>query len=480
MLRYKHSVALMLALLLCGPSFLAASAEGLNLSLQFSDGTTVRPEAVDRQDAYWARVHPGTPLDHVLLTFDGEEGADYRPASGSYLSFPDAGSGMTGAAYVPLQCMDSQGSLIRTIRLYVSTSLVAEAGQEEEISLTARLTQDAPLLDMNGQPHALSGTLARDTLVHVTGKRLTDQGVLCRVELNGEVVYVTESAVSYDSLDVYDSLNQLFSPDDSGDHALRYAVTAYEAGIRSGKGNNDRNLLGRTGKNMLVFVFSKIMDDDGKLLDLVYCPEMSLFGYIHDSQLTFLTAEEAEKLFQDGSVQEQDAEFQEAVVQTETSLFSYPDVKSAVIAGLPNGKTVYVYTRISGTEAGWYLAQADELLGYVPESCLLLTDEKKPASESLIRQRDDQSLNSRYAAVLSAEVLLYASPSLGAACAGRVHSGDILTVQEDHIEGDGLSWYLVSAGDLSGYVLEKQTERLLIGSYLLGAAESDEVNKGHE
>ena len=449
-----------------------SSAEGMNISLVFEDGTVMQPETVSgRQDAYWATVSAGTPMDHVLLRFEGQDGMLYTPQSGTYVSFPDAGSRLSSAACLPIQCMDPRGNLVKTIRLYVSYAAYVLDEQEETMNMSAVLTEDAPVLDSSGQPHALSGTLAKGTVVRVTGKRSGEQGSLCRVELNGELVYLPETALSFDSPELEMSLNQLFSPENPEDHGFTCAVTVYEAGIRSGKGNTDKNLLGRVNKNTLVFVFSRIYDDDGKLLDLVYCPELGLFGYIHDTQLRMLTSEEAENWSTASSAEEQDAEFQEATVQNDTRLFSYPDDDSAVIAELPKGKSVYAYTHITGVDENWYLAQADDRLGYIPESSLTLTNEKRPASDLLTDLMEDQGLKSGYAVVLSPEILLYQTPSLSASCVGRAVGGEILKVVEEDITAEGLSWYLVSSGTLQGYVLREQTERLLIGSYLLGGAE---------
>ena len=341
----------------CMPAF---SAEGMNISLMFSDGTAIQPEAVPGMpDAYWAVVGINTPKNQVLLRFEEQAGMRYSPKSGSYVSFPDAGSRLSSAAYLPLQCMDAQGNVVRTIRLYVSSAAYVLDSEEETLNLSAVLKEDAPVLDSNGQPHALSGTLAKGTVVRVTGKRESEQGPLCRVELNGELVYLSEAALSFDAPELAMSLDQLFSPENPEDHGFTCAVTTYEAGIRSGKGNTDKNLLGRVSKNTLVFVFSRMSDDDGKLLDLVYCPELGLFGYIHDTQLRILTSEEAESQFTATSEEEQNTEFQEAAVQTDTRLYSYPDQNSAVIAELPRGKAVYAYTRITGADENWYLAQAD-------------------------------------------------------------------------------------------------------------------------
>ena len=479
MLKNKYLSILTAVMISLPVLFIRAShAEGLNISLLFSNGLMARPETVTgQQDAYWFTVSADTPLDNVLLQIESQNGEQYSPQSGTYLSFPDAGSRLAGAAYVPVHCMDAQGRLIRTIRLYVSTARSVSGEEEEKINLPARLVQDTQVLDGEGNPHALSGTLAKDTLVRVTGKRFSEQGALYRVDLNGELVYVPESALSFDPSDVSLSLGQVFSPEDPDDNGFTYAVTVYEAGIRSGKGNNDRNLLARARKNTLVFVFSRIPDDDGKLLDLVYCPSLGLFGYIHDTQLKILTAEEAETMFSVSNSQDEDTEFQEASVQEDTQLFSYPDSKSEVIAALAAGRTVYVYTRIDSSDGGWYLSQADDLLGYVKESNLLLTNEKKPASDLLTGFSEDQALKTRYAAVISSEILLYEAPSLSAACVGRVSNGEILTVQSDHLEAEGLDWVLVSAGDLQGYVLGDQTERLQIGSYLLGTAGYGEAEK---
>ena len=481
MLKEKYLLALAVIIFVFSAAAPAAPAAAeMDITLRFSDGTEVRPLPAQEKDSYWFQAAPGTPLDQVTVIFNEESGARYSLRSGQTVSFPDAGNSLTGAAYVPLQQLDEQGSPVRTVRLYVSTSPVPVPGGEEDADQIAKLVQDTPLLDIEGSPHALSGTLAKDTVVHVTGRRKTDRGVLCRVDLNGEIVYVPEGSLSFDTSELYASLHQLFSPQDEEDRGLTVAVTAYEAGIRSGKGNNDRNLLGRTAKNMPVFVFSRVTDDDGKLLDLVYCPEMDLFGYIHESQLTFPTEEEARTMFAGSPEEEQDGEFQQAVVIQDTQLFSYPDMKSASVSALPSGKTIFVYTRIAGNGENWYLAQADELLGYIPENDLQMTEEKSPVSAGLILQREDQSLNSRYAAMLAGEILMYASPSLSAGCVSRLQKGEILTVLEDHIVSEGLSWYRVSAGGMTGYVLEDQTERLLIGSYLLGAMDQDEVKNRNE
>ena len=454
----------------------AYGAEDLSITLVFSNGIQVQAETVEGQpDAFWARAAAGTPLDHVLVRFDGPDGMRFIPQSGTYLSFPDAGSRLQNAAYVPVQCTDIRGSLIRTVRLYVSTMENADRGSEEEISSSAVLVQDAPLLDADGRPHALSGTLAKGTTVRVTGKRLIESGALYRVDLNGELAYVPESAVSFDSAELNLSLERLFSQEDPDDRGFTCAVTIYEAGIRSGKGNNDRNLLARIGKNTLVFVFSRIPDDDGKILDLVSCPETGTFGYIHDTQLRMLSAEEAENLFLSGD-DAQDTEFREALVRENTHLFAYPDRDSAVMADLQEGQTIYVYTRISGNGENWYLMQVDDLLGYVQETALQMTDEKKPAGDLLADIREDQSLFSRYAVAVSSEILLYESPSLSAPCAGRISGGEILTILEENLAAEGMDWYMVSAGDVRGYVLRGQTERLLIGSYLLGGSGNKEAD----
>ncbi len=480
----KNKYLLFLTAVLIGLSMAcmpASLAEDMNISLMFSDGTAIQPEAVPGMpDAYWAVVGVNTPKDQVLLRFEEQAGMRYSPKSGSYVSFPDAGSRLSSAAYLPLQCMDAQGNVVRTIRLYVSSTAYVLDSEEETLNLSAVLKEDAPVLDSNGQPHALSGTLAKGTVVRVTGKRESEQGPLCRVELNGELVYLSEAALSFDAPELAMSLDQLFSPENPEDHGFTCSVTTYEAGIRSGKGNTDKNLLGRVSKNTLVFVFSRMSDDDGKLLDLVYCPELGLFGYIHDTQLRILTSEEAESQFTVSTEEEQNTEFQEAAVQTDTRLYSYPDQNSAVITELPRGIAVYAYTRITGAEENWYLAQADDQLGYVPESSLAMTNEKRPASDLLTDLREDQGLKSRYAVVRSSEVLLYDAPSLSASCAGRAAGGEILKVLEEDLTAEGLNWYLVSCGELRGYVLRDQTERLLIGSYLLGGAERGEAGNADE
>ena len=455
-----------------------SGAEEIKITLLFANGAEVQAEPVDGDpDALWARAAAGTPLDQVRILLDGQDSMRCVPESGTSLSFPDAGSRLTNAAFVPLQLLDSNGGLIRTVRLYVSTVDHADHGSEEETNEPAVLIQDAPLLDADGNPHMLTGTLAKGTMVRVTGKRQSEQGPLCRLELNGELVYVPESAVSFDSAELDLSLERLFAEEDPDDRGFTYAVTLYEAGIRSGKGNNDKNLLARAGRNTLVYVFSRIPDDDGKILDLIYCPEVGVFGYIHDTQLRMLTAEEAESLLLSGEDHDdQDAEFREAAVSADAHLFSYPDQASTVIADLPEGQTIYVYTRITGNGENWFLTQVDDLLGYVPENAVRMTEENKPAENLLADIGEDQALASRYAVALSSEILLYETPSLSAPCAGRILGGEILSVLEEIPSAGGMDWYLVRAGNLQGYVLRMQTERLMIGSYLLGGPENKEAD----
>ena len=62
----------------------AYGAEDLSITLVFSNGIQIQAETVDGQpDAFWAKAAAGTPLDHVLVRFDGPDGMRLIPQSGT-------------------------------------------------------------------------------------------------------------------------------------------------------------------------------------------------------------------------------------------------------------------------------------------------------------------------------------------------------------------------------------------------------------
>ncbi len=459
----------------------ASAADDMIFSLRFSDGTVLTPETADQlPDVYWLQVPAGTDLNHVVLLISAKPGEYWTPQSGTAVSFPDAGFSLTQAAFVPVQCLDGQNRPVRTVRLYVSTKAdlrtAAAAVSDEILDAGAKLNRETQILDRSGSPHALAGTLAAGTQVRVTGRRTAGQTVLYRIDLNGENTYLPQEALTF-------SEENAVPADMSGADAVEamnrdgfyYAVTLYETGIRSGKGNNDKNLLGRAGKNVLMIVFSRVLDDDGKLLDLIFCPQMNLFGYVHDSQLKSLTEEEANAMFApDAAPTDQGNEFQEAVFRKEAALYSYPDRNSAVLETAAAGESVFLYTQITAAEGAWYLAQKGDVLGYAAQEDILISLNPNAASAGPVTQRDNPALVSRYAAVSVSELLVYASPSLNAACIGRLPSGELMTIREEEISAEGMDWYHIGTADLDGYVLRDQTERLLIDSYLLTRTKREE------
>ena len=456
-------------------AFTAARAdEPLHIVLVFPDGTQAQAAALEsRHDVYVAYAPESAAAGQVILQVSGGGAASCSPQSGSRLYIPVSGGDASSAAYLPISLMDGQGTVFRRIRLYLSAgspSSAAENGMEEKISAYAALTRDAELLDAQGNVHPLSGTLARDTLVHLTAVRTLAQGEkLYRVDINGEIAYLPENALSFTVQDQNLSLSALQNAAGSGE-PVAFAVTLYETGIRSGKGNTDRNLLGRAPKDELVLVFSRMMDDDGKLLDLVYCPSMNLLGYAHDTQLRHLAQEDLSGLLdQSGGTKGQMPEFTDAYTADETPLFAYPDRNSAAVTQLEKGKKVFLYTCIQNADGYWYMAQADEALGYLPSDIVIAqyrASSSGPESALSEAGANDAAL-SRFALSGKTGILLYAAPSLTAECAGRLGSGELLLITEDRVEAEGLSWLRVDTGMGSGYVLAEQTERLMIGSYLL-------------
>ncbi len=433
---------------------MSVSAMALEVTVLDEDGR----EAVmtgfehDGLPAWWAELPEGSAFDGLSVRLSDDSG---EPASFT-VSLPDAGADYDSGAYAVFSFHEQE------IRLFASHLAYAPAADGvrsvRAVGQWARLLTNAQLLARPDAQADVLGTIDSSTrffLLYTCRNRGTEYAC---VRVAGQTCFLKSEDVRV--LSEATSLNldaRLLSERRSADD-VRFARAAYQANIRSAIGTSKDAIIGTVPIDSLLLVLTSVTLDR-VVYDLVYVPETAAVGFAHDTQLAALTDAEAAALLADRESGGTDAP-RAGATNRAVPLLAYPASDAGIIQSLASGTGVTVYAAVDSPEGRFWLAEAGEQLGYLPDSALTLTGGTPDTQKSLTVQASlEDALYSQRMTVAVREALLYQQPSYTAACAARLSDGAVVTV----LAGEA-GWLQVSAADQIGWLPAEYVSPVRLGA----------------